>query len=174
MVLKTARLTLYPVAWADADELHRMWTSPEVRRFLFDGQVLQWSQTRAMIERGRQLYEREGAGLWVARCRRDQLAIGFAGFWYFREPPELELVYGVAGQYWGQGYATEAAGAILAYGIDVLGLKRIVASTDAGNQASIRVMTKLGMRVTGRAYVNGVDTVYAEYRVPGSRGSCQV
>ncbi|GBD25020.1 hypothetical protein HRbin30_00334 [bacterium HR30] len=160
---QTARLVLRPVNAGDIEELHQIWIAPGVRRFLFDGQVLEWSQASRMIEQSCNLYEREGTGLWLARHRTDKEAIGFAGFWYFREPPELELLYGVAETYWGQGYATEAATAVLRYGVEVLGIRRIVASADAGNRASIRVMEKLGMRIVRRAVVDGRDTVFAAY-----------
>jgi RimJ/RimL family protein N-acetyltransferase len=57
--------------------------------------------------------------------------------------------YSLARQYWGHGYATEAAGALLRFGFESLGLHRICATTDARNTASWRVMEKLGMRREG-------------------------
>jgi ribosomal-protein-alanine N-acetyltransferase len=41
--------------------------------------------------------------------------IGFCGLWPFREPPNLELLYGIAESLWGQGYATEVAHAVMTY-----------------------------------------------------------
>ena len=53
-------------------------------------------------------------------------------------------------QYWGRGYCTEAAGALLEFGLRDLNLHRIYATCDPDNRASARVMEKIGMRYEGR------------------------
>jgi [ribosomal protein S5]-alanine N-acetyltransferase len=60
-----------------------------------------------------------------------------------------ELGYWIGVPYWGKGYATEAAGAMLRYGFDTLQLRRIFASHFADNLASARVLRKIGMRHEG-------------------------
>jgi ribosomal-protein-alanine N-acetyltransferase len=60
-----------------------------------------------------------------------------------------ELGYWLGVPYWGQGYATEAARAMLDYGFNTLGLYRIYASHFAGNTASGRVLLKIGMKYEG-------------------------
>lgn len=62
---------------------------------------------------------------------------------------KAELGYWVGVPYWNRGYATEAAGALLAYGFDELDLNRIAAQHLSRNPASGRVMQKLGMRHEG-------------------------
>lgn len=59
---------------------------------------------------------------------------------------EANIGYELDPAYWGQGYATEAAGAILDFGFDTLGMHRVWAECVADNSASARVLTKLGMR----------------------------
>jgi len=61
-----------------------------------------------------------------------------------------ETGYELDPRYWGRGYATEAAGAMLAFGFEELGLHRVAAQCIAENAASVRVMEKLGMRREGR------------------------
>jgi [ribosomal protein S5]-alanine N-acetyltransferase len=56
------------------------------------------------------------------------------------------LGYAIGRAWWGQGFATEAARAVIAWGIETFHLERIWASTDARNVRSLRVMEKLGMR----------------------------
>ncbi len=58
--------------------------------------------------------------------------------------PRGELGYWIGVPYWGNGYATEAAGAVVAFGFDVLKLHRIFAGYFKGNEASRRVLEKLG------------------------------
>jgi ribosomal-protein-alanine N-acetyltransferase len=66
-----------------------------------------------------------------------------------------ELGYWMGVPYWGQGFATEAASAVLAFGFDTLRLRKIHASHFSGNIASGRVLEKIGMRHEGcfRAHI---------------------
>ena len=60
---------------------------------------------------------------------------------------EVEIGWAISDRYRNQGYATEAAQALVAYGFADLGLARLVAFTDKANAASLKVMQKLGMRI---------------------------
>jgi RimJ/RimL family protein N-acetyltransferase len=59
---------------------------------------------------------------------------------------EANIGYELNSQFWGKGYATEAALAILRFGFEELGMHRIIANTLAVNKGSARVLEKLGMR----------------------------
>ena len=61
--------------------------------------------------------------------------------------PQLSFGYVLAPAWWGQGYATEAAGALLRFGFEDLGAHRLFAHVFVGNEASARVLTKLGLRL---------------------------
>lgn len=65
------------------------------------------------------------------------------------EMREANIGYELNTQYWGQGYATEAAEAILKFGFEELGMHRIWSWCVAENLASIRVLEKIGMRREG-------------------------
>jgi ribosomal-protein-alanine N-acetyltransferase len=162
--IHTARLGLRPLAATDAATLHRLWTHPDVRRFLWDDEIIPAAQTATVIGRSVQLFREHGFGLWGAHLLGGDALMGFCGYWYFRDPPELELLYGIAADHWGQGYATEVARALLRYGFEQLALPAIRGSTDAANVASARVMEKAGMRFDKRAVVGGLDTVFFELR----------
>jgi ribosomal-protein-alanine N-acetyltransferase len=60
--------------------------------------------------------------------------------------PAVEVGWRLAAEHWGQGYATEAAQGVLAFGFERLGLPEIVSFTTTANVRSRRVMEKLGMR----------------------------
>ncbi len=60
---------------------------------------------------------------------------------------EIGLFWALFPDRWGNGYATEAAGAMIAYAFSTLRLRRIVATTEYDNQRSINVMRRLGMRL---------------------------
>lgn len=61
-----------------------------------------------------------------------------------------DIGYELSPDYWGQGYASEAIGRLVAFGFERLGLRRVWARTTADNRASIRVLEKLGLRLEGR------------------------
>jgi [ribosomal protein S5]-alanine N-acetyltransferase len=170
--LDTERLTLTPLTAADADELHALWTAPGVRRFVWDDTVIPPEQTAEIVARSEALFAERGLGLWAVRFRkpspgRGDLA-GFGGFWYFREPPELELIYGVAETHWGRGLATELAGALVEYAFAELDFAEIIASTDTANVASVRVLEALRFAFVRQATVAGLDTLfYRRIRPPG-------
>jgi [ribosomal protein S5]-alanine N-acetyltransferase len=158
--LTTARCVLRPLRAADASDLHRLWSSPGVRRYLWDGEVIPFAQTADVIERSERLFDQHGYGIWGAWSTASQTLIGFTGLWLFRDPPELELLYGVDEQFWGQGYAPEIAQAVIEYCFETLDLRAVRASTDVPNVASIRVLEKLGFRFVRRGLVGTLDTVF--------------
>lgn len=141
--LVTPRLSLSPLRSADIADLHALWTSPGVRRYLWDNE---------------------------ASATAEGKIAGFGGYWHLRDPPELELLYGVAEPLWGRGLATELARAMVDYAWAALGFLELNASTDVGNIASARVLEKLGFTLARRAVVGGLDTFFCHLtRPPGDR-----
>jgi RimJ/RimL family protein N-acetyltransferase len=89
--IETARLRLRPLAGADVDELHALWTSPEMRKYLWDDEVITRERTVSIVGESLRLFAAHGYGLWGARLHDQERLTGFGGFWYFRAPPELAL-----------------------------------------------------------------------------------
>ncbi|HVF92362.1 MAG TPA: GNAT family N-acetyltransferase [Blastocatellia bacterium] len=156
----TARLRLRPFVSGDVDEAHRLWIDPGVRKYLWDDEVISKEQAGAVIEESLAHFRDTGSGLWAASARPERGLLGFCGYWFFRDPPELELLYGVETKHWGKGIATEMSRAIIRYGFQELALDHVVASTDAPNVASVRVMEKSGMSFAGRETLDGLDTIF--------------
>jgi RimJ/RimL family protein N-acetyltransferase len=100
----------------------------------------------ATIEAG---FERHGFGLWALETREAHELIGFAGLavpaFDAHFTPTVEVGWRLARSAWGQGYATEAGSAALAFGFGQAGLTEIVSFTSAGNARSRAVMERLGM-----------------------------
>jgi RimJ/RimL family protein N-acetyltransferase len=86
-----------------------------------------------------------GTAVNFALTRRDHPLCGSVGLALNPNYNLADLGYWVGHPFWGQGYATEAATAVIAFGFSVLGLNRINATHFADNPASGRVMKKLGM-----------------------------
>jgi RimJ/RimL family protein N-acetyltransferase len=159
-VLRTARLELRPVTPLDHTALLAHWTDPDVRRFLFDDAILPDGEVLEAITDSELSFARSGWGLWTVRAGAD--LVGTAGL---RALDGLgpEIMYSLAPAAWGNGYATEAARAVLDYALGSLGLPEVLAEVDAGNAASVAIIERLGM--TPFAVVPGVLGAMTRYRI---------
>lgn len=162
-VVDTDRCSLSPVAAGDEAALHAIWTDEAVRRFLWDGKIIPVDETRAIIEESRRLFASKAYGIWILRAHGTPEVLGFAGFWPFHEPPRTELFFGLAPSHWHRGIATECARRLIDHAFEALGHDRIEASTDDGNEASVRVLERIGMRFDRRETMAGRDTIF--YRI---------
>ncbi|NRQ33360.1 GNAT family N-acetyltransferase [Nonomuraea sp. NN258] len=142
--LTTPRLNLRPVRASDLAALHAHWTLPDVRRFLFDGAALSLAEVADVVSASERDFAAAGHGLWIVRERDRAALAGTAGL----RPLDdlgLEVVYSLAPEVWGRGYATEAARAVVEHALGDLGLPEVLAEVDAGNTASAAVLERLGM-----------------------------
>lgn len=87
---------------------------------------------------------------WAIELVEHSEMIGTVGLLRFNfEHRHAEVGYEIARRRWGQGFAPEAAAAVIRYGFSVLGLHRIEAGVLPGNDASVRVLQKLGFLEEG-------------------------
>jgi RimJ/RimL family protein N-acetyltransferase len=162
MILRSTRTELRPLTAADIDAAHALWTDPDVRRHLWDGQVISRERAAEMVSSADQAFRDRGYGLWGLYHGADGL-IGFCGC-LPSEQGDAELLYGLRPRWWGLGLATECAGAVVAHLFDVVGAPAVVASTDVPNHASIRVLERLGLRFERRARRHGLDLAFYRLR----------
>ena len=153
-LIQTERLLLRPFTEADAERLHALFdTHPDVWRF--DGRFPRSLEQRRELLRWRMHdFEHESWGAMGVVIRKSGELIGQAGLQYWLCPqsdgsamPEVELFYKLGRDYWGQGYATEAGRALLAYAFDHLHLRRIVSTAQRANAHSVALMRRLGMTI---------------------------
>jgi [ribosomal protein S5]-alanine N-acetyltransferase len=166
-VLSTERLVLRPVTADDHAALLGHWTQPDVRRFLFDGAAMSAVEVAETIEESIGDFAASGYGIWLIELGSAAGLIGTAdpvGTAGLRplEESGLEIFYSLAPGAWGHGYATEAARAVMEYGLGPLGLPEVLAEVDEGNAASVAVVKRLGM--TPFAVVPGLLGPMTRYR----------
>jgi ribosomal-protein-alanine N-acetyltransferase len=149
--IRTDRLALHPFTPGDEDALVAMFRDAGVRRFLLDGKLVDRDWVRAEIEDSVRRFAEGSLGIFLARDRSRDAPVGFTGFRPFREPPVLELLYGLYPALWGRGLATEMARAMLRLAFDRHGLDVVDTAVDAPNAASIRVLQRLGFSEIGRS-----------------------
>ncbi|HVS62298.1 MAG TPA: GNAT family N-acetyltransferase [Thermoanaerobaculia bacterium] len=167
--LSTERLELRPFDGADAEGLHALFVDPDVRRHLLDGRAVDRDWVDAEIAASAERFASGRIGLWTVARRGERTPIGFVGFRDFLDPPQLQLIYGLAPSAWGQGLATEASREAIRYAFEEAGLTEIVAATDPPNHASEAVMRRLGMKFLEQASVGGQPTLF--YRIYAKRNA---
>lgn len=146
-MIETERLLLR--RWQDPDRARfaAMNADPEVMRFF--PALLTRDESDALIDRIEVQFEARGYGLWAVERRGDGAFLGFTGLFdvAFASPIEgdVEIGWRLARVAWGQGYASEAAAAALAWGAAHLDVPRIVSMTVAANTRSWGVMQRLGL-----------------------------
>jgi RimJ/RimL family protein N-acetyltransferase len=146
--LVTPRLQLRPWAGADLDAFAAMNADPEVMTYLRG--PLERAASDALAARFREHWERYGFGPWAVEAPGVAGFLGYVGLLTptFRAhfTPCVEIGWRLARPYWGCGYATEAARAVLADGFGRLALAEVVSFTVPANLRSRAVMERLGMR----------------------------
>ena len=160
-LLSTERLVLRPVMADDHAAVLAHWTQPDVRRFLFDGAALSGVEVAETIDESIGDFAARGFGVWLIELGSAAGLIGTAGLRPLGSSG-LEIFYSLAPGAWGHGYATEAARAVVEYGLGPLGLPEVLAEVDEGNAASVAVVKRLGM--TPYAVVPGLLGPMTRYR----------
>lgn len=124
---------------------------PAVMRWIGDGSVRTRAQTREAIAAWEEEWETRGFGLFAVEVRATGELAGFTGLSVPTFLPEVlpavEIGWRLGQSFWGRGLATEAARAVLRFGFEERGLQRVLSIHQAGNDASARIMHKLGMRL---------------------------
>jgi ribosomal-protein-alanine N-acetyltransferase len=143
--LQTPRLRLRPFTGADADALYALQSNAHVLRYWDSPPWTERSRAERFIAGCRQLAD-EGTGARLAIDRGSgETFLGWCSL--SRWNPDFRsasLGYCLGEAAWGQGYATEAAHAVLQWAYDTLDLNRVQAEADTRNVASARVLEKLG------------------------------
>jgi RimJ/RimL family protein N-acetyltransferase len=145
--LKLARLQLRRPKLSDADALLAIGSDPEVARYA------EWplsTEIGPQLERLRQrpaLWDSGAEYYWVITLLHDDRAIGAISSRVLLHTADVG--YLLDRHHWGNGYATEAARAVVAWAFSVPAIRRVWATCDTANVASARVLEKAGLEREG-------------------------
>lgn len=153
MPVTTERLLLRAFLLTDLDAVHALQSDPEIVRYIpwplrTREQSRDWLAERIAADR----LERDDDGVaWAVVRRSDDQLLGSINLWLRSvEHQQGEVGFVVSGEAQGQGYAREATAAVLDLAFRVVGLHRVYGTADGRNEASARLMTRLGMRQEAR------------------------
>jgi RimJ/RimL family protein N-acetyltransferase len=158
--LETERLLIRPLVLADLAPKHTMEQHPDVYEYngfvQLEGGMKRartLEETRWHLERRIAEFELQGFGQMALTRKPNGAFVGWAGLQFYLldhgvySTPEIELFYGLAREYWGQGLATEAGQALIRYGFETLKLSRITSVAFRENVRSASIMRRVGMTV---------------------------
>lgn len=143
-ILETERLILRPMRIEDAQEVFDNWASdPEVAKYMVWSTHKDVSVTKAWMEELQEELDSDSYE-WGFQRKDNGKLIGSGGIYYKKEKDAWTLGYNIMKDCWHQGYTTEAARAIIEFGIEVLGAKKFIAYHAKDNPNSGKVMEKVG------------------------------
>ena len=146
-ILETERLTLRWITAADAPFMLKTLNEPSFIANVADRGVRTVADAENYIATKMTVsYEKFGFGFYLMELKSSGEPVGVCGLIKRETLDDVDIGYSLLEKFWGNGYALEAAVAVLDYGRNVLGLPRVVAYTATTNERSIRLLEKLGLR----------------------------
>lgn len=147
-MFETDRLFLRKLQDYDVDEIFNMRSNEEIMRYIREPQTIR-NESFQWIELISSRWDTEKIGFCGIIEKESKNFVGWCGLWLLKETNEIEVGYAIKKEFWGKGYATEAARRFLKYGFEELNLPKIVAVASPENQGSQNVMKRLGMNYIG-------------------------
>ena len=147
IILETERLIISHLAAGDAEFVLELLNQPSFIRYIGDKGVRTLDDARRYIAEGPvKSYEVNGFGLNLVRLKANNTPIGICGVLKRNTLPDPDIGFAFLPSYWNQGYALESAAAVMIHARESLGLSRILAITSPDNQASEKLLGKIGLR----------------------------
>ena len=145
-ILETERLRIREVDTdVDAEFMLELLNSPKFIQFIGDRNVRTLEESREFIRtRYRKSYDENGYGLYAVELKADNTAVGICGFVQRDTLPAPDLGFAFLPEHEGKGYGFESSKDLLAYGRDALNFTEILAITSLDNEASEKLLVKLG------------------------------
>lgn len=165
VICKTERLTLRELQLSDAEFVLRLYNDPSFLRHIGDKGVRTVEDAEQNVRQGAiASYAQYGYGMWLVENQRGQ-AIGLCGLIKRDFLAETDLGYAYLPEFFGLGYAYEAAVAVLAYVAEHSSLKTLVAIVSPDNLASKALLQKLGFEQDGQVLVPDKNEMVDFYRI---------
>jgi ribosomal-protein-alanine N-acetyltransferase len=147
IVLETERLILRRLSLDDAEFILQLLNEPSFLRYIGNKGVRDLDGAGQYILNGPvSSYEQNGFGLYLVELKESGSPIGISGLVKRDTLPHADIGFAFLPAYWAKGYAVESAAAVMTYAREVLGLTRILAITSPDNEASGKLLGKIGLK----------------------------
>ncbi|MGW6194185.1 GNAT family N-acetyltransferase [Bacillus cereus] len=147
IVLETERLTLRWLDVKDAPFILELVNDPAWIQFIGDKGIKNLEDAKKYILNGPvDMYNKMGFGLYLVERKEDLTPLGMCGLIKRDSLEDVDIGFAFLEKVRSKGYGYESAAAVIEYGVQKLGLKRIVAITSIDNVASGTLLEKVGLR----------------------------
>ncbi|WP_233079199.1 GNAT family N-acetyltransferase [Rheinheimera soli] len=165
LICKTERLTLRELQLSDAEFALGLYNDPSFLQHIGDKGVRTVEDAEQNLRQGAiASYAQHGYGMWLVENQQGQ-AIGLCGLIKRDFLAETDLGYAYLPEFFGLGYAYEAAVAVLAYAAEQTALNTVVAIVSPANLASKALLKKLGFDQAGQVLVPDKNEMVDFYRI---------
>lgn len=157
-IVETERLRLRGISAEDLDDFSEMNANPDFARYFGTGKPLsRWESWNVLTMLAGHWMVR-GFGFWFVEEKVTKKFVGRVGIWYPDGRPGTEIGWGISPDYWGKGYATEAARASKDWAFTNLGVDELISVIHPENEASKRVAIRIGEAYRETMDVNGKES----------------
>ncbi|MFC4723026.1 GNAT family N-acetyltransferase [Geojedonia litorea] len=148
--IETERLLLRHMLPTDIEDMFELDSDHDVHRYLGNKAFTTKKQSEAYINDVIEQYRTFGIGRWAMINKQTHEFMGWSGLKYYTKPMNghvnfYDVGYRIIKRFWGKGYATESAKAVLDYGLNTMNLNTIYGITHQENDASHHVLLKIGL-----------------------------
>ncbi|MDR3536751.1 MAG: GNAT family N-acetyltransferase [Acetobacteraceae bacterium] len=164
--LRTRRLLLRAFRATDIEPFAAMEADPAVRQFR-GGHTLDRTQAWTAMQLLLGQWPLRGYGVFALAAPQDGRFLGFAGVLHPADWPEPEIAYSLDRPHWGQGLASEAAGAVRDWAFEQIGASTLASFIHSGNERSKRVAAGLGAVLDGSVTLRGMAVERWVWPAPG-------
>ncbi len=168
-LIQTPRLILRRFKEEDLPDYAPILQDERVSKWLGTGVKKNYQDVEHLLRRFEKHWLEKNYGVWAILLKESQRIIGHCGIQDLDTEGNIELLYALHPAKFGQGYATEAAGAVIAFVKDNLPLSRLCGITYPANEDSRRVLEKLGFLYQGTREFFGMEFSYFELDLPAKR-----
>ena len=148
--IRTPKLILRDIMDSDLKDMYELDSNPEVHKYLGRNPVTHLDESEKVISSIQKQYLDYGIGRWAVIDKKTNSFMGWAGIKFETkvrdEMDYYDLGYRLKKEYWGQGFASEAALACLRYGFQNMRLNEVYGGAHAHNSASNKILKKVGLK----------------------------
>ncbi|TAK74600.1 MAG: GNAT family N-acetyltransferase [Gammaproteobacteria bacterium] len=165
ILLETERLILKTIELSDLDNLVALRSDPEVMKYISQGEIQTKEEVETFMAKAIPYHEKHGLGFCSVFEKESSIFVGQAGLFhlgYDDTRSDIEIGYRLHKKFWGKGYATELAKALIQWGFEHLSIKKLVAVAHPENRGSQRVLEKVGMWYVGKTKYYDNEVLYYE------------
>lgn len=164
-VIYTKRLFMRKPIVEDIDQFYNILKKDTVGKWLAKSRGMSKEETNDYIGQLILHWEQYDFGVWLLFNSETGKLLGHCGLRKVDETDEIEIMYLLDPDYWGNGYASEAAGASIQYAKETMGVKRVIARVKIANDNSKNLLRKLGFTYTHNVDYSGRTLSYFEFNI---------